>query len=84
MKQRKLKYCPTTKKFCYSSEAKAQRALNRYDEIQRIYHCSDCDGWHSTSMDSETSSSFGYIEEPDEVSSGDIRKRLKKLLKKKD
>jgi hypothetical protein len=75
--------CKETGKYCYSSEAKATRALNRYDEIERIYLCSSCNNWHTTSMDSEISTSFGYDVNPkkEKCSKKIIRKRLNELLK---
>lgn len=43
----KEQYCEKTGKYRYHSEAKANRAIARYDEIQRAYFCS-CDAWHTT------------------------------------
>jgi hypothetical protein len=83
MKEKDQKHCPTADKYSYSSEAKATRALTRYDEIKRIYFCEHCEGYHSTSMDEETSESFGYLEQKPEITSEDVEKRLQALLNKK-
>lgn len=44
-----FEYCKTTKKFIYTSEAQARRAVNKYDEIRRYYKCENCEGYHTTS-----------------------------------
>ena len=49
MKNTKTEYCKETKKYIYSSEAKAYRAMNTYEDIQRVYFCSYCEGFHTTS-----------------------------------
>ena len=50
MRNTEIKYCNKTKKYIYSSEAKAVRAVNKYDEIQRAYFCEHCEGFHTTSQ----------------------------------
>ena len=50
MRNFNIEYCSTTKKFKYPSEAKAVRALNRYDDIKRVYFCSECQGFHTSSQ----------------------------------
>ena len=38
-------------KYCYSSEASAQRALDKYSDLLRIYKCpEDNTYWHTTSQ----------------------------------
>jgi hypothetical protein len=58
MRNNKTEHCKETGKYIYCSEAKATRALNRYDEIQRVYFCSSCDGFHSTSKTLEETLEF--------------------------
>jgi hypothetical protein len=41
--------CKTTGKLSFASEAKAIRAVNKYDEIKRSYWCKSCLGFHLTS-----------------------------------
>lgn len=45
-----IQQCKGTGKFCYSSEASATRALNKYSNIKRTYKCDSCNKWHTTSM----------------------------------
>lgn len=81
------KYCETTKKYCYSSEAKAQRAKNRYEDIKRVYLCPDCGYWHTTSLSMGLSISTGIIAKPKkkkEYTSEEIAKRLEELKNKQD
>ena len=76
MKNNKTEYCNETKKYCYSSEAKATRALNKYDEIKRVYLCSSCGTWHSTSKTTE------YVLEHQELSSEEEIRLLRELNNK--
>lgn len=59
----KVQYCEKTSKFCYSSEAKATRAVNRYDDIKRCYYCEHCDSFHTTSLSEEKALEEGIIKE---------------------
>lgn len=49
MKNQTVEYCKENGKYKYSSEAKAIRAVNRYDQIKRAYFCKYCEGFHTTS-----------------------------------
>jgi len=80
-------YCDNTKKYCYSSQSKAYRAKNRYDDIKRIYYCNSCSCWHTTSLKTHEVIRLGVIKQPqkkDKVNIGDIQKRLEDLNKNKD
>ena len=47
-----VSFCKMEKgKMIYSSEAKANRAIHRYEDIIRYYFCPKCEGYHTTSMD---------------------------------
>lgn len=43
-----VRICPTNK-YCYASEAAAQRALNEYPDLTRYYECDKCGYYHCTS-----------------------------------
>ena len=58
MKNTKTEHCKETGKYIYSSEAKATRAMNRYDEIQRVYFCTSCNSFHTTSKTLEETLEF--------------------------
>ena len=58
MKNTKVEHCKETGKYIYSSEAKATRAMNRYDEIQRVYFCTSCNSFHTTSKTLEETLEF--------------------------
>lgn len=84
MRNEKVEYCENTGKYCYSSEAKATRALNRYEEIQRVYLCPECEKWHTTSMGVGLALIEGLIEPPDTkvFTIKNVKKRMKKLKRK--
>lgn len=77
MKQ-EIEYCGVTEKYCYSSEAKATRAINRYEEIVRCYFCTYCFSWHTTSREDINAQD----EQVEQVSIDDVSSRLKQLRKK--
>jgi|TARA_R110000822_G_scaffold6851_14_gene28712 hypothetical protein len=58
--------CPKTGKHMYPSEAAAQRAMNKYEDIKRIYKCSFCEdhqgfhGWHTTHMSESDMGELGF------------------------
>lgn len=81
MKQ-KVEHCKETGKFIYSSEAKAMRALNRYDDIKRVYFCSSCEGFHTTSKDLEET--LEYCELSLEEENKLLRKKIDELTEKLD
>lgn len=70
----KIQYCNKTNKFCYSSEAKAVKAINKYDDIKRVYYCEDCDNWHSTSIEGVKTPEKGVSKEA-------VARELERLLK---
>ena len=76
MKGNAIEYCGVTKKYCYSSEAKANRAVNKYDDIKRAYFCHDCCKWHTTSREVSTE------DECEKITEGDVASRLKALKRK--
>ncbi len=80
----KIRYCKKTKKYCYSSEAKATRAMNRYKDIKRVYFCKSCNSFHTTSISKDVAIKEGIIEEePNQViSKTQITKQIKKLKEK--
>lgn len=64
---KKIPVCKKTGKATYSSEAKAIRAVNNYEEIKRAYFCSHCDGFHITSQTvEETLDNGGNIDTEEE------------------
>lgn len=80
-------HCKETGKYCYSSEAKATRAMNKYDEIRRVYFCESCSSFHTTKIGVGLALEKGIIEEPPvkrEISSEEIQMRINKLKKKID
>ena len=79
-----IKYCGKTKKYCYTSEAKAQRSLNAYEQIKRVYHCDHCDYWHTTKISGGKAFELGIIEaeERRSISPKRIRKEIRKLKNK--
>lgn len=78
MKRGKFEYCDKTKKYIYSSEAKAIRAVTRYDEIKRVYFCSHCEGFHTTSKSIDEVLALGElpVEEENEL----LRERINELV----
>lgn len=82
MNRGKVTYCSQTKKFCYSSEAKANRAKNRYEDIRRVYHCEHCGNWHTTSMGTGLAVQEGIIKKTKpkkEVTPDQIQARIDQL-----
>lgn len=79
----KIKYCDETGKYCYSSEAKATRAKNRYDDINRVYFCESCESFHTTKIGINLAIQEGIIEpkELKEISPEDIQQEINKLDK---
>ena len=78
----KYNYCLTTEKYSFKSEAKAQRRLNKYKDIKRIYLCEHCNGWHLTSMGVGLAVKEGLIEKPkkkNKLTPKDIQKRIDEL-----
>lgn len=53
-----MKECKETHKISFSSEAKAYRSLNKYEDIKRVYYCEFCDGFHLTSKSLEETLEF--------------------------
>lgn len=90
MRSQKIEYCKETKKYRYSSEAKANRAMNKYKDIRRVYYCNSCDGFHTTSMGIGLSIEHGVIEKPKKkknISSRMIQDKinyLENVIKQKD
>lgn len=83
-----ITHCKETGKYCYSSEAKATRAMNRYEDIRRVYFCNSCNNFHTTKIGIGLAIEKGIIEVPTNTyySSEDINKeliRLKKIIKSK-
>jgi len=77
-------YCPATGKFIYTSEAKATRAMNRYDDIRRTYFCDKCSGWHTTKMGVGLAVKKNLIKAPkkEDINMDRVKKRLEKLNRK--
>lgn len=73
-------YCKQTGKVSFSSEAKATRKLNKYDQIQRVYFCGDCEGFHLTSETVEETLENGAVDLEEE--NGLLRKYNDKLVNK--
>lgn len=67
------KICKATGKVSFSSEAKATRRMNKYDDIKRVYYCDECDGYHLTSESISETLENGVI---------DIKEENKLLHKK--
>lgn len=56
-----MKECKETHKISFSSEAKAYRSLNKYEDIKRVYYCEFCDGFHLTSKSLEETLEYGEL-----------------------
>lgn len=56
-----MKECKKTHKMSFSSEAKAYRSLNKYEDIKRVYYCEFCDGFHLTSETIEQTLEYGEL-----------------------
>lgn len=56
-----VKECKETHKISFSSEAKAYRSLNKYEDIKRVYYCEFCDGFHLTSKSLEETLEYGEL-----------------------
>ena len=84
----KYSYCVETGKYSYSSEAKAIRALNRYEEIQRVYKCDSCNEWHTTSIGKIKAIEMGLIRKKRKTgkvpSEDKIQQRLNELKNKEN
>lgn len=78
------KYCKETKKYCYSSEAKATRAKNKYENIRRVYFCESCGSFHTTKMGENLAIKEGIIKpkKQKKITPKTIEKRLEKLKKR--
>ena len=72
-----MKECKKTHKMSFSSEAKAYRSLNKYEDIKRVYYCEFCDGFHLTSETIEQTLEFGElsIEEENKL----LREKINKI-----
>ena len=53
--------CKKTHKMSFSSEAKAYRSLNKYEDIKRVYYCEFCEGFHLTSQSLEQRLEYGEL-----------------------
>lgn len=84
MRKANVEYCKETSKYIYSSEAKATRALNRYEDIKRVYFCEYCKGFHTTSMSENAAIMEGIIKEKPslKISKKDIKLKIKELESK--
>lgn len=69
----KVKHCPKNNKVCFPSESSAQRRVNKYEDIKRVYLC-ECGSWHLTSSDRPKRKS--------KVKLSEINKRIKGLKKR--
>ena len=56
-----VKECKETHKMSFSSEAKAYRSLNKYEDIKRVYYCEFCEGFHLTSQSLEQRLEHGEL-----------------------
>lgn len=78
-------YCKHTGKFCYSSEAKAIRAVNKHYNLRRVYFCEHCDSYHTTKIGVGLALREGIIEKVDvrnTISLEEIQERMDKLIKR--
>ena len=75
-----IEICKETGKNSFSSEAQATRRMNSYKDIQRVYYCPHCDGFHLTSVTEAELLSFNVLspEEENEL----LKKKIDKLSKK--
>ena len=78
--------CSETGKHCYTSQAQATRAINKYDNIRRVYHCNHCKQWHATKIGTNLAIREKIIKPTKRktVSADAIRKRLDELTKKNE
>ena len=69
--------CKKTHKISFSSEAKAYRSLNKYEDIKRVYYCEFCEGFHLTSQSLEQRLEYGELslEEENKL----LREKINKL-----
>ena len=79
MRNSDIQYCKETKKYIFSSEAKAVRSMNKYEDIERVYFCEHCQGFHTTSQ--EKHPDMVKVEKVKKISRK-IKKRLVHLKKK--
>ena len=82
--RQEVNHCKETGKFCYTSEAKAVRAMNRYEDIKRVYRCDSCDSWHTTKMGEGLAKIHNLpLRKVDStIDISDVEKRLKMLRDK--
>lgn len=75
-----MKECKKTHKISFSSEAKAYRSLNKYEDIKRVYYCEFCDGFHLSSQTVEQVLEYGElsIEEENKL----LREKINKITEK--
>lgn len=78
MRKQDINYCEKTDKYCYSSEAKAQKAVFKYDDIKRCYYCYVCDSWHTTSIEVDKIKS---VVNPNKIAS-ELKRLKSKCIKK--
>lgn len=83
MRNAEINYCTETGKYCYSSEAKATRAMTRYSEIKRVYFCNHCEMWHTTKLSKKLAIERGIVKKDKQVKEPHrkVKRRLKTLLK---
>lgn len=80
---KKLVWCQKAQKYSYQSESKAMKAVVKYNDIQRAYYCSDCDGYHTTSMSQENAEKYIGLKKEEAPTSLDmVAERLKQLTQK--
>lgn len=91
MKNRKpLLKCKETGKISFTSEAQAQRRVDKYKDIQREYYCTSCDGWHLTSLTLEEALNYECLNDeekenmvaPEEITIEVVAAKLKELKEK--
>lgn len=86
----KLTLCQVTKKYSYSSEAKALKFVAVRQDLERAYYCSHCDGYHTTSQKLEDTIRYGGIDEeelenlkqPEDITIDLVAQRLNQLKSK--
>lgn len=76
--------CHTTNKHCYTSEAKALRAIHNFEKLRRSYFCDDCGYWHNTKIGTSLAVIRNIIEPQKTkkpITNNKLQKRLDFLLK---
>lgn len=91
MKRNTLLRCEQTGKISFLSEAAAQRRVNKYEDIKRVYYCEHCEGYHLSSRTVNQMLSYDVLGEEEkqglikpncEITIDMVAEKLKELKEK--